>query len=258
MSPHVTLSSLLQQKLRALSLLLGFFIFLSITWITSATIQSAQDNDHERKFENGIPPNMPIKVKIRNEQSFKDLNNEHWMHDLEIEVENRSDKPIYHLLLSLTLPDILTENNRSLTFPLRYGRPELVDFSAPLQPDDVPIRPGESYVFKIPEQLQQGWARFITRRNLPKDEPKKAQLEFLNLNFGDGTGFGTSDGAPIDIHRKQASSCGGDKSGRTATMLSSKPPNDFFASPLKVTTFYLPADFLPVKFSPVNKRLLAS
>lgn len=43
----------------------------------------------ERKLFNGIPKRVPLRVNVRN------LTNESWAHDLEIEVLNTSDKPIY-------------------------------------------------------------------------------------------------------------------------------------------------------------------
>ncbi|HEX8069170.1 MAG TPA: hypothetical protein VF546_04400 [Pyrinomonadaceae bacterium] len=180
---------------------LAAFLLVCACGVALSAAQSAQEGTaEERKFENMIPANVPVKVKIKNEPAFKDLDNDKWARDLEIEVENKSNKPIYHLLLSLTLPEVFTENNRRLTFPLRYGRADLIDLGVPLQPDDVPLQPGNAYTFRIPVQLQEGWQRFAARRQLPKSEPRKVQLKFLSLNFGDGTGFDTSDGAPADIH----------------------------------------------------------
>src|SRR5438874_8923990 len=105
MSPHVISS--LRQKLSALHLILLVVFLIPYGFgIMSSTAQSTQDE--ERKFENAIPNHLPIKVKLKNEQAFKNLNNDKWARDIEVEVENRSDKPIYHLLISLTLPDVLT------------------------------------------------------------------------------------------------------------------------------------------------------
>jgi hypothetical protein len=164
--------------------------------IVSGTAQSTRKE--ERELEDKIPKHLPIKVKVRN------LNNEKWERDLAIEITNTSSKPIYYLRLAVSLPDVLTEHNHNLGFPLQYGRGDLIDYTAPLEPDDVPIKPGESHTFKIPEQLQRGWEDFVKRRGVPQHEPKKFRLVFKSLNFGDGTGFGTVDGLPVNIHRKQA------------------------------------------------------
>src|SRR5258708_1238763 len=55
----------------------------------------------ERTIENTIPKDVPIKIKIKKEkeQSFKDLNNEEWVREFELEVTNTGDKPIYFLFL---------------------------------------------------------------------------------------------------------------------------------------------------------------
>jgi hypothetical protein len=53
----------------------------------------------ERQLEDAIPKHVPIKVKIKaeKEKAFKDLHNEKWLRDLEIEVTNTGTKPIYFL-----------------------------------------------------------------------------------------------------------------------------------------------------------------
>jgi hypothetical protein len=186
--------------------LLVAFLGLCAVGIVPGTAQSSPE---ERELEDKIPKHLPIKVKVKN------LNNEKWARDLEIEITNTSSKPIYYLRLAVSLPDVLTENNLRLTFPLSYGRDDLIDYAAPLQPEDAAIKPGESYTFKIPERLQQGWEDFVKRRGVPKHEPKKVRLVFKSLNFGDGTGFGTTDGLPVAIHQKQVSaSCVADEKKR--------------------------------------------
>src|SRR6267142_246433 len=64
-----------------------------------------QQPKEERELEDTIPAHVPIKVKIKaeKEQAFKDLSNEHWVRDLEIEVKNTGTKPIYFLHLQLHL-----------------------------------------------------------------------------------------------------------------------------------------------------------
>jgi hypothetical protein len=59
----------------------------------------------ERIFENKIPAHIPIKIKIKKEkeESFKDLKNEKWLREFELEVTNTGDKPIYFLYIMLGL-----------------------------------------------------------------------------------------------------------------------------------------------------------
>jgi hypothetical protein len=198
----------------------------------------------QREFEDKIPKHIPIKVKV------KHLNNERWARDLEIEVENRSDKPIYYLRIVVSLPDVRTENDRALAFPLSYGRDDFIDFYEPLRPDDVPLKPGETYTFRIPEELQEGWEQFVKRRGVPKDEPKKVYLRFQLLNFGDGTGFHATDGVPADIHKKRAGgACVDEKKGGVTASAANDPPVGRSGPSLQLTTFFLPASFLPVNVS---------
>jgi hypothetical protein len=111
---------------------------------STAQDNSGQSEDEERKFENRIPAHVPVKVKLKNEQAFKDRKNKDWARGLEIEVRNTGTKPIYFLYVIVGLPDFVLEDGNSAGFQVRYGRAELVDLDAIVQPDDVPIQPGES------------------------------------------------------------------------------------------------------------------
>jgi hypothetical protein len=218
------------------------FLVLCTVGIVSSTAQSTQKE--ERELEDKIPKHLPIKVKVKN------LNNEKWARDVEVEVTNTGDKPIYYLRFSLSLPEMITENNRNLGFPISYGRDDLIDFGERLQPDDVPISPGESYTIKIPEQLQQGWEGFVKRRGVSKDKPKKVRLVFKLLNFGDGTGFNTLDGMPINIHQKQADGTCVEDNRKSPFIMSAPgaPPNRSPDAAFQLSAHFLPASFLPVKF----------
>ncbi|HVF66163.1 MAG TPA: hypothetical protein VM914_00770 [Pyrinomonadaceae bacterium] len=71
----------------------------------AAQSQQADRADDGRKFENTIPEHVPIKVKLKSEKSFKDLKNKNWARELEIEVKNTGDKPIYYLYVIIAMPD---------------------------------------------------------------------------------------------------------------------------------------------------------
>lgn len=169
----------------------------------------------EREVEEEIPKNVPIKVKLRSEKekSFKDLKNGNWLRDLELEVTNTSDKPIYFLELWLMLPDTKTENDRQLAFPLRYGRADFIDFETRSVAGDIPIQPRGTYVFTIPEGKQQAWRQFNLRRN--ESDPLKVKIQFVHLSFGDGSGF--SGGDPYPYKREQSSTL--DRRDRSGLLL---------------------------------------
>jgi hypothetical protein len=82
-----------------------------------ATAQADQvsQSSTSRSFENTVPEHLPIKVKIRKEKedAFKDLANENWVRDLEIEVKNTGDKPIYYLDFGLEVPETKLGNGHN-------------------------------------------------------------------------------------------------------------------------------------------------
>jgi hypothetical protein len=160
-------------------------------------IANGQDKE-ERSLEDKIPEHLPIKIKIRadREKEFKDLDNKHWARDLEIEVKNTGTKPIYQLVLLIELPEADINNGKQL-FSVRFGRVALSVFKEPIEtakPDDVPIKPGETIVLKIPESQARGWE--LWRAHNGFREPKKVVVEFEQLSFGDGTGFRQIEGTP--------------------------------------------------------------
>jgi hypothetical protein len=150
----------------------------------------------ERKIGVGIPKHLPLKFEVKN------LNSERWVYDLEINVTNTSTKPIYFLDFFITVPGYINKSTgNKLGFWFRYGRIELISFKEPLRPDDLPLEPGATHTFKISEGLAKGWEDQSKREGRP--EPAILNLQFQRLNFGDGTGFETTAGEPIDINRKR-------------------------------------------------------
>lgn len=115
---------------------------------------------------------------------------------------------------------------------LRYGRSRLISLSEPLVSTDVPLQPGETYVFKLSEGNARGWE--YLREKEGKAGPKFLELSFQVLNYGDGTGFVTTSAKPMDINKK-------------INLLSLPNSN---APPIVRTRFnvFLPASFLSVNF----------
>src|SRR5258708_37139875 len=159
----------------------------------------------ERRIEDGIPKHIPIKVKVKSdkERAFKDLKNEKWHRDFELEVENTGNRPIYFLELWVVLPEIISEGGHEVGFPIRYGRSEFIHFDTPIIPEDVPIGPGEIRSFTIPENYRKGWEAHKAREGRPN--PTRVQIKFVQLNFGDGTGFDGTDAKPYPYKRDQSS-----------------------------------------------------
>jgi hypothetical protein len=149
--------------------------------------------DNERIIEDQIPPGVPIEVEIKNIKTVSLLR------DIEIKVTNTAKKPIYFIELGIVLPDNLSPDGYPHAFPLRYGRPELIKFENPLEPNDMPLQPGESCVLKIPENNRAGFEGLVAKGKITQSEIKTVYLMFRDLNFGDKTGF-SGGGSPIPQH----------------------------------------------------------
>lgn len=169
--------------------------------IVSGKVQSppqeaaASPVSQERKLKMRFHPRLPIKVKVKNLQS------ENWARDFEVEVTNTSNKPIYFLSLGVVLPEVSSPDGYEIVFPLRYGRMDFISFQERGRDGDVPIQPGEKYVFKIVEQEAEVWEKYASKRNLLPVEPRKVQIIFQSLNFGDGTGFHGNPAEPVPNKR---------------------------------------------------------
>jgi hypothetical protein len=161
-----------------------------------------EEKQEERVVEDKIPKHLPIKVKIRaqKEKAAKDLNNEHWHRDLEIEVKNTGDKPIYYISLILEMPEIKISGD-PVTFILRYGQHSVLDDSkGRAAPEDIPLKPGGTCILGLEDQQARGWE---IRKEWEKwSPPKKVLIEFEQLNFGDGTGFLGGNGAPWPLPKR--------------------------------------------------------
>jgi hypothetical protein len=83
--------------------------------------------------------------------------------EFELELKNTGDKPIYFLYLDL-ITDVKI-GGESLEFTLVYGRAELGDIITKAQSDDVPIKPGETHVFKIHPSQVPAWEQSVLKGN---------------------------------------------------------------------------------------------
>lgn len=230
-------------------LLLALACIVSI-FLINGVLPIGVAQSQQREFDNQVPKHLPFKVKIKKEKenAVKDGNNEKWMHDFELEVTNTGDKPIYYLSLFVDLPGItIPGGTDGMGFPLHFGRRELHDIETKANPDDVAIKPGETYVFSLSANKAQSWERFMQREHKPA--VKKLILLFQLLSFGDGTGFVGNQGLAVPHPPDTKSSL-----DRCAPMPSF---NDLSAVIQKVSwrskpathsTSHLPADSLLVNF----------
>src|SRR5215208_424776 len=161
--------------------LVGFLLIASGPTSGGAAVQ-------ERAFENKIPAHIPIKIKVKKEkeESFKDLKNEKWLREIEIEVTNTGEKPIYFLYI--TMGTNVKHEGIEIVYPIVYGRAQLGDIVTKASSDDVPINPGETHVFEYGEVPL--WEKGVREKLWPQSTKFTAEIQVLS--FGDGTGyFGT-------------------------------------------------------------------
>lgn len=153
----------------------------------------------KRSFENKTPPHVPLKIKIRKNKEEKalDLNNKNWFRDIEIEVTNTSDKPVYFLSLHIAMPDVLTDAGVVTVFPLRYGRTDFYDHNTKPLPDDIPIEPKGTYTLVFDEDNKIGYEAWRDKNK--RSDPLKLEIWFSHLNFGDGTGFTSLSAVPFPV-----------------------------------------------------------
>lgn len=237
----------LAAALLAAFLLLSGAVSVVSTAQTPAQESAAKPSPQERVLADRIPKHLPIKVKVKN------LNNEKWYEDVEVEVTNTGDQPIYYLMLVLAFDDVTMESGIGIGFPVRYGRPELSRIENGVTPEDVPIQPGETYVFKSIYGLATGWEGFRAKHNMR--HPKKIGIRFEILNFGNNIGFVTRGGLPVPKPRAANAPCRDDGNGRAPDLTaqdiwpkrSAEITTQVRFSPLPVS--YLPATFLAVRMN---------
>jgi len=169
-------------------------VLLALTasaFIATQLTRADVPQENERQLEDQIPKHVPIKIKIKKEKEagFKDLNNERWAREFELEVTNTGTKPIYFLYLYV-VTDVKAAAGFRIVFPLVYGRSELGDIKTKAEPTDVPVNAGETISLQIhPGQLD-AWD--LARKNENRPLPTRLEVSFQILSFGDGTGYFTT------------------------------------------------------------------
>src|SRR5215213_2419906 len=175
----------------------SLFCLAAVFLVKFALVPSVAQSTEERELEDRIPKHLPIKVKIKKEKekAFKDLKNEKWLWNFELEITNTGDKPIYFLSLSIYMPEITMPDGNNVGLVVHYGRDQLIDIETKAGPDDIPLKPGETYTHKFSDLEVESWYAFKQREDKP--HPKRLIMRFQALSFGDGTGFVRSDGISI-------------------------------------------------------------
>jgi hypothetical protein len=189
MNAHSLRTLLRRHNLLQLTILL-LALFAVAFGIASSRAQHQQKEAeaataNERKLKNAVPDHVPVKVRVKNEQALKRLNNKNWARELEVEVKNTGSKPIYFVNVEIVMPEIVI-NGGQLVMMMAYGRKELVFPDTPVEPSDVPILPSDSITLKIPERRVKGYEKSRDEDKIYSD-PVKIEIEVQVIRFGDGT-----------------------------------------------------------------------
>jgi hypothetical protein len=171
----------------------------------------AQTHPPERVAKIREFKDAPVVIKeVRNLQK-----GEGWFKDLEVEVQNVSDKPVYFVSVLVEFPGIQAppaERRADGGVParsasglsLRYGDFRLVNLQELAGQQDLPLNPGDTYVLKVPEARAEGLEHMKRRMNLPPEATQRIELEVNTVSFGDGTGY--YGGKKVAYPRKKAES----------------------------------------------------
>ena len=189
----ILFSSHVIHKVVYLVVCFGFVLGLTIKpGIDASPLQDSPLSSEERKVEimkaRSLPAGAPVTIT-----AVRNLQDQDWLRNLEIEVQNTSIKPIYYLEIETYFPDLpkviaVDGIERKIMIRLIYGRQELSHLSQRPDPTDIPIRPGEKYSLRIPEAKGQGLASILTERHITPAFIKKIRLRIFIVNLGDGTG----------------------------------------------------------------------
>ena len=133
---------------------------------------------------------IPVRVSaVRNVDSVD------WLKDMEVEIENKSNRPIYYVRIVLMFPDVpeTTELDgipRGLSATLRYGRMDFALHPGEIaKPEDLPIRPGEKALLKLEPEKCESLRRYLSRHSVRDSMIKQLRFRIRDISFGDGSGY---------------------------------------------------------------------
>jgi hypothetical protein len=147
--------------------------------------QSQNQEEEPREIRQVRKDHPALRIKaIRNHKKKT------WLRDLEIEVTNVTNRPIYYIQLSMKFPEIKI-NSVPVGEDFTFGNHKLISFGERPQPDDPFLRPGEDYVFKLPEDQWKVMEKFLSYKS--PESALKISLEIQEIRFDDGSGFFNGD-----------------------------------------------------------------
>jgi hypothetical protein len=169
----------------------GSLTLLMLIGLTAAQVYAAQSEGNGEELAPrtlevlDVGYKLPIEiVAVRNLRK-----RQHWVRDLELEIRNVSNKPLYEIYFTLFMPDDKNPMGASYAVSLEYGRFDLLHPRQRASAYDEPIGPGETVVLKVKELLSKGYEYHLRVDNVQEEAGYKVRMTVLAINFGDGTGF---------------------------------------------------------------------
>jgi hypothetical protein len=165
---------------------LPLIVFAIVGTGTTSTInRSASSQEPEvRQIQIKRNINHPVAIKeIRNAQS------DHFLRDVEIEIKNITNKPIYYVCLYIQFPNIKVESRGYYAFSLHYGDTRFDRVAELASPQDQPIPPGGTITLTVPSDIWEGFEWYKNEKNLPPAATNTVEIRLEEVSFGDGTGY---------------------------------------------------------------------
>lgn len=139
--------------------------------------------------------------KVIKFEAIYNVNSPEFPKGFQVKIKNLTDKPIYHMYITVHLPDTepLMLAPGGIWFELNFGHPKLVNNGLRLEDiteDDrrehslTSLEPGKSALLEIDNQVAE-WLREKIETTFGSDNSvtKKVLLTVQVINFGDGTGY---------------------------------------------------------------------
>ncbi len=149
-----------------------------------------EGNGTKRNYGDISSRSIPVVIT-----SVRNLDAPDWIKDLEVEIENRSNQPIYYVRVTLSFPDVPKSTEldgipRGLSTALAYGRKEFFAHPRELaRPEDIGINPGEKAVLRLDQPRSEGLKHYLNRHDVPESATKRVFVRIEDVSFGDGSGY---------------------------------------------------------------------
>jgi len=146
------------------------------------------------------PFKLPVAIT-----AVRHLQGENWLHELEVKVKNISERPIYYVRFGIAMPGVIGPKYKTYGLFLRYGRPALISPTHLPGPQDTPIKPGGSYIFKVPDVSWKRFTDYMASIGQTEASVEKVVFRFDTIKFEDGSGYANGGLWELGKLRKDAS-----------------------------------------------------